>query len=71
MGSTASNWHLCRATNQTCPGGHFEMYGSKSLCCILGTNKVVGQSHFETNKHTNKLIEKAIRVMVTRDGGGE
>lgn len=47
------------------------MYGSKSLCCILGTNKVVGQSHFETNKHTNKLIEKAIRVMVTRDGGGE
>lgn len=72
MESTVNNCYLCRVTerNQTCPGGHFEMYGSKSLCYIPGINKVVGQSHFKrTNIQIN--LEKEIRLLVTRDGGGE
>ena len=36
----------------------------KSLCCVTGTNSVVGQLYFK-NKQTNELVEKD-RFMVTR-----
>ena len=36
--------------NQTYPGDYFEMYkNTKSLCCVTGTNSVVGQFYFKTN----------------------
>ena len=44
------------------------MYANvKSLCCVPGTHIVLWVNY--TSK-TNKLIEKEIRFVVTRGGGG-
>ena len=43
----------------------FETYtNTKSLCCVTGTNTVVGHLYVK-----NKLIEKEIRFVVTRGKG--
>ena len=42
------------------------MYGNiKSLCCVPGTNSVIGQLYF---KNRQTLVEKETRFMVARDG---
>ena len=49
-----------------------EMYrNSESLCCVTGTkNSVVAQLYFKNKKkHTNKLMDKEIRFVVTRGRG--
>ena len=58
--------YLCMVTyhNQAYCDHHFEMYRKKSLCCEMEKYNVVGQLYFKS-KHTNKLIEKEIRLVVT------
>ena len=47
-------------------GNHFEMYRNiESLCCSSGSNIVLYRSNIP-QKQTNILIEKEIRLMVTR-----
>ena len=54
--------------NQTYHGDHFEMYRNiESLCCVPETNIVLQVSYIS---RTNKLIEKEIRFVVTKGGGG-
>ena len=48
--------------NQTYHSDNFEIYRNiKTLCCVTGTNSVVGQLYFK-----NKLTEKEITFVVTR-----
>ena len=55
--------------NQAYCGDHFEMYRNiESLCCVTGTNSVVGQLYFK-NKQTKELIEKDVKFVVTRGRG--
>ena len=65
MQATAKDY-LCMAMyyNQAYCGDHFEMYRKKSLCCEMEKYSAVGQLYFKS-KHTNKLIEKEIRFVVT------
>ena len=37
----------------------------ESLCCVTGSNSVAGQLYFK-----NKLIQKEIGFVVTREGAG-
>ena len=39
-----------------------------SLCCIIGNNSVIAQSCSPQQRHTNKLMGKEIRYVVTRGG---
>ena len=60
---------LVTEVTRTYHGDHFEIYRDKEpLCCITGTNRVVGQLYFK-NKQT-KLIEKEIGIVIIRGGGG-
>ena len=55
--------------NQTYRGDHFKMYeNSESLCCVTGTSIVF--ILFNYTSKTNKVIEKEIRFVVSRSGGG-
>lgn len=55
---------------QTYPGGHFEMYTNiKSLCCVIGTNSLVGQLYTsETN--SQKKISNLWLIEPGVQGGG-
>ena len=48
-------------------GDKFEMHrNSKSLCCVTGSNIVLQVNY---TAKVNKLIDKEIRIVVTRGGG--
>ena len=49
--------------NQIYHGDHFEMYRNIESLCVIGTN-IVSQVNYTSQ--TNKLIEKEIRLVVTR-----
>ena len=50
-------------------GDQFEMYRNiKSLCCVTGTNSVLGQLYLETNK----LIKKGLDLWLSEvEWGGK
>ena len=50
-------------------GNQFEMYRNiKPLCCVTGTNSVLGQLYSETKK----LIKKRLDLWLSEvEGGGE
>ena len=58
--------YLCMVTyhNQAYCDDHFEMYRKKSLRGEMEKYSAVGRLYFKS-KHTNKLIEKEIKLVVT------
>ena len=69
------NYVISLYGDQTHGGDHFEMYRNiQSLYYVTGTNIVLQVNYTSKNKQINKLAEKEIRFVVTRDeewGQGE